>query len=115
DTFDNKFYMSSIASHPSGNMLDFVEALYKHSKEATDEDGEVTEPFVVLAEKAYKDSGFKWKIETVLSKFIGSDAELYYQEIRNVRSKGLTVVTIDEVTNAERVVDGLKSSSNTAP
>jgi len=116
DKFDEKFYLSSIASVPTGNMLNFVEALYKHTKAATNEDGEVTLPFVELAELAYKDSGYKRdKIETVLSKFIGKDPELYYQEIRSVRSRGLTVVTLDEVTNAKRVVEGLKNSPYTGP
>ena len=37
--FDGRFYMSSANSAPTGLMLDFIEALYKLSKEATDEKG----------------------------------------------------------------------------
>lgn len=115
DTFDDKFYLSAVGSIPTGNMLDFVEALYKHTKEATNDVGEVILPFSELAQLAYKDSGFKWKLDTVLSKFKDSNAELYYQEIRNIRSKGLTVVTIDDVSNAKKTVEGLKNSTNTGP
>src|SRR5690349_15254125 len=105
DTFDNKFYMSSLAKAPTGKMLDFVEALYKRTREATDDDGNVTKEFKELAAEAHKDSGFDWKLDVVLGKFIGRGPEIYYKEIRNVRSKGLTVVTVDDVTNAERIVE----------
>lgn len=114
DEFDNRFYMSSIASAPTGNMLAFVEALYKHTKEATNEAGDITKEFSEIAALAYKDSGFKWKFELVISKFEGSDAEIYYNEIRKIRGKGLTVVTVDDVTNAERIVDELKTNEFTA-
>lgn len=114
DLFDDRFYLSSIAKTPTGNMLALVEALYKHTREATNVDGEITKEFGDLFELAYKDSGFKLKMETVLNKFVGSDAEIYYQEIRNVRGRGLTVVTPDEVTNAEKIVEELKTNIVTA-
>lgn len=114
DLFDNRFYMSSIAKTPTGNMLALVEALYKHTREATNVDGEITKEFGDLFELAYKDSGFKLKMDTVLNKFVGSDAEIYYQEIRTIRGKGLTVVTSDEVTNAERIVESLRTNQFTA-
>lgn len=115
EKFDDKFYMSSLASAPTGLMLAFTEALYKRSKEATNENGEITKEFSELAELAYKDSGFKIKLEAVLGKFIGSDAEIYYKEIRQIRAKGLTVVTTDDVTNAEKTVDELLTNEFTAP
>lgn len=113
--FDDKFYMSSITKAPTGLMGDFVEALYKRTTEAIDEGGNVTKEFAEIAEQAYKDSGFKIKLEAVLGKFIGSDAEIFYKEIREVRSKGLIVVTIDDIANAEKVVAELKSNEFTAP
>jgi hypothetical protein len=115
DTFDDKFFMSSCATTPTGLMLEFVEALYRVTKEATDEFGTVTRPFNELAEEAYKLSGFKIKYEAVLTKFMGSDAEIYYNEIRTVRSKGLTVVNTAEVSIAEKIVEQLKTNSTTAP
>jgi hypothetical protein len=113
--FDDKFYMSSCASTPTGLMLDFVEALYRHTRDATDEDGKVTRPMNELLEDAYKDSGFKIKYEAVIGKFIGSDAEIYYNEIRRVRTLNLTVVNTMEISIAEKIVEQLKTNSTTAP
>jgi hypothetical protein len=92
EEFDGRFYLSALASAPTGLMLDFVEALYRHSANATDEFGNITREFEDIARDAYVDSGFKIKFEAVLSKFISSDNELYYQEIREIRSKGLKML-----------------------
>ena len=113
--FDDKFYMSSCTSTPTGLMLDFVEALYRHTRDATDEDGVVKTPMNELLEAAYKDSGFKIKYEAVITKFIGSDAEIYYNEIRKVRSQNLTVVNTTEISIAEKIVEQLRINSTTAP
>lgn len=110
EEFDGRFYMSSCATSPTGLMLAFVEALYKHTEAVTNEDGEVTEEFEEICKSAYIDSGFKIKIEAVLTKFIGSDAEIYYKEIREVRSKGLTVITTEDVQNSEKIVNELKNN-----
>jgi hypothetical protein len=45
---------------------------------------------------------------------MGSDAEIYYKEIREIRSKGLTVVTIQDVANAEKIVNELKNNPVTS-
>jgi hypothetical protein len=113
--FDDKFYMSSCASTPTGLMLDFVEALYRHTRDATDEFGVITRVFTDILQDAYKDSGFKIKYEAVVTKFIGSDAEIYYNEIRQVRSKNLTVVNTMEISIAEKIVEQLRINSTTAP
>jgi hypothetical protein len=113
--FDDKFYMSSCTSTPTGLMLDFVEALYKHTRDATDENGIVTTPMNELLEAAYRDSGFKIKYEAVITKFVGSDAEIYYNEIRTVRSKNLTVINTTEVSIAEKIVEQLRINTTTAP
>lgn len=112
--FDNRFYMSTCASAPTGLMLAFVEALYKHTALATDEFGEVSRSFEDICKDAYAESGFKIKFEAVLSKFVGSDAEIFYKEMREVKSKGLTVITTDDVTNAERIVTELRTNPITA-
>ena len=112
--FDERFHLSTCMSTPTGLMLEFVEALYKHTTEATAEDGTVTRSFEDLCKDAYTDSGFKIKLDVVLGKFIGSDAEVYYKEIREVRTKGLTVVTTQDVTNAEKIVTELKTNPVTA-
>ena len=112
--FDSKFHMSVISSTPTGLMLDFVEALYKYTAAATNEDGVLTRNFEEICRDAHADSGFKIKLDAVLNKFMGSDAEVYYKEIREVRSKGLTVVTTQDVTNAEKIVTELKTNPITA-
>jgi hypothetical protein len=115
ELFDDKFFPSVCESVPTEGMLKFVEALYKHTKESTDEFGEVTRSFEDISRDAYADSGYKINYEAVMKKFIGSDAEVYYQEIREVRSKGLTVVSLKDATNAERIVEELQNNSITAP
>jgi hypothetical protein len=113
--FDEKFYMSSCASTPTGLMLDFVEALYRVTRDCTDENGVVTKDFTDISQEAYVISGFKIKYEAVIGKFFGSDAEIYYNEIRMVRTKNLTVINTMEVSIAEKIVEQLKTNSTTAP
>lgn len=113
--FDDKFYMSSCISTPTGLMLDFVEALYRVTRDATDEKGKITRNFADISLEAYEKSGFKIKYEAVIGKFIGSDAELYYNEIRMVRTKNLTVVNTMEISIAEKIVEQLKTNSTTGP
>lgn len=113
ELFDEKFYMSACVSAPTGLMLSFIEALYKFTKEATDEDGNVTRSFEDISKDAYAESGFKIKYDAVIAKFIGSDAEIFYNEIRKVRTNGLTVVTTEDVTNAEKIVEELRNNSVT--
>lgn len=113
--FDEKFYMSSCASTPTGLMLEFAEGLYRVTRDATDEFGVVKKDFADISQEAYALSGFKIKYEAVIAKFYGSDAEIYYNEIRTVRSKNLTVVNTMEVSIAEKIVEQLKTNSTTAP
>jgi hypothetical protein len=113
--FDEKFYMSSCASTPTGLMLDFVEALYKCTELATNDEGKVVIDFSELSLEAYHISGFKIKYEAVMNKFVGSEAEIYYNEIRRVRANNLTVVNTTEISVAERIVERLKTNSTTGP
>lgn len=110
DMFDNRFYMSGSAKAPTGNMLKFVDALYKCTV-----DNENNTSFEDCLKEAYKASEYKWTFEKVLEKFNGSDAEIYYRELLEVKRKGLTIVTLDDVNNAERVVEELKTNEFTAP
>jgi hypothetical protein len=112
--FDERFHLSTCMSTPTGLMLEFVEALYRHTVVATADDGTITRSFEDMCNDAYADSGFKIKMDAVLGKFIGSDAEVYYKEIREVRAKHLTVVTTQEIANAEKIVTELKTNPVTA-
>jgi len=94
-------------------MLEFVEALYRITAAATDGFGVVDRDFGEILEEAYNESGFKIAKEAVLKKFIGSNAEIYYREIREVRAKKLTVITTQDVTNAERIVEALQNNEFT--
>lgn len=110
ELFDERFYMSSCVEAPSALMLAFVNALYKFTKEATDDHGNVTRNFEDISKDAYVESGFKIKYEAVIGKFVGSDAEIFYNEMRTVKSRGLTVVTAEDVTNAEKIVEELRNN-----
>ena len=112
--FDKRFYMSSCVNAPTGLMLEFVNALCKHTEEATSEDGTISRSFEEIARDAYADSGFKIKFDAVITKFVGSDAEIYYNEMRKVKAEGLTVVTTEDVANAEKIVNELKTNHVTA-
>lgn len=113
ELFDEKFYMSACMSAPTGLMLAFVEALYKFTKEATDDYGNVIRTFEEISKDAYAESGFKIKYDAVIGKFVGSDAEIFYNEIRKVRSQNLTVITTEDVNNAEKIVQELRTNSVT--
>ena len=113
EEFDNRFYLSTCISAPTGLMLAFVEGLYKYTMLATNEDGQVTRDFADICKDAHAESGFKIKLDSVLGKFIGSDAEIYYKEMREVKAKGLTVVTTEEIGNAEKIVEELRNSTLT--
>jgi len=112
--FDDKYYMSAAVNQPTGLMLLFVESLYKHAKEATDKEGTVNRTFLEMSTDAYEDSGYKLKYEAVVKKFSESDAVIYFEEICNIRSRNLTVVNAKDVTNAEKVVEGLQNCHFTA-
>jgi hypothetical protein len=114
DEFENKFHMSTVVKVPTGLMLDFVNSLYKQTIEYTNEEGILVKDFTDMCKDAYTESGFKIKLEAVLNKFVGSDAEIYYRELIEVESKGLTVVTLQDVTNAEKIVYELKTNFATA-
>jgi len=114
DRFDDQFFMSSCANIPGGLMGDFVLALVKYTIKYTNEDGVCTEDFMNLAELALADSGFKQSLPTVLKKFYGSDAEVYFNELKLVEFNDLTVVTPDDINNGERIVEELKNNRNTS-
>ena len=108
DKFDERFHMSCCANAPTGLMEAFVEALYSINKASCDEDGNSIRSFEDVSKEAYVASGFKITYEAVIKKFVGSDAEIYYDEIRRVRGANLTVVTLNDVNNAQKIVDELK-------
>jgi len=114
ELFDSKFYMSACVSPPTGLMLGFVEAMYKVTKEKTDENDVVDATFEEIASEAYELSGFKIKLDAVIKKFAESDAMIYFEEICTVRSNNLSVVNANDVNNAEKIVTELQENPITA-
>jgi hypothetical protein len=107
DKFDQKFHESTVTSLPTGNMLLFVEALYKFTRDPN-------YTFEQAVNEAYKESGYKWTLDRVLTNFKGSDAEIYFNEICTARDKGLTVITLQDIDNAEKIVEELKTNEVTS-
>jgi len=113
EKFDDRFHMSACVKPPSGLMLKFVEALYDLTEEATNENGVVTRDMDDLMREAYERSGYTISYSRVVGNFVSSDAEIYYNEIRVVRSKGLIPVTADDVANSEKIVEVLRTNQFT--
>lgn len=111
ETFDHKYMMSICQKIPTELMLTFVQALHKHTILSI-VDGEVTEEFSSLAQKAYNDSEFKITLPAVMNKFTGKDPEDYYKELRESHSKGLEVVCIDDITIANSIVTTIRQDEN---
>jgi hypothetical protein len=110
DLFDSKFYLSAIAKTPTGKMLDFVNALVKLTLISVNENGEVTRTFEDIATEARTIAEFDWSLKVILDKFFGKDPEIFYGEILKVKANKLTVVGIQDITNAEKIVEELKNN-----
>lgn len=106
--FDEKFHLSACATSPTGLMLAFVDALYEATIEAIDEEGVLTKTFEQLTREAYTKSGYKLSYEVVLNKFVDSDNQIYYDEMLKLKLSGKTLVTLDDVTLSEKIVEELK-------
>lgn len=114
ELFDDKFYMSSCIESPTGLMLEFVNHLCNLTIESI-VDGEITKDFEELSKEAYKLARYKLSYEAVIKSFTspsksGDIPEHYYQELLKVTLNNLTVVTTQDVTNAENIVSELKNN-----
>lgn len=112
--FEEKFSLSTCSERPTGKMLDFVSALARHTKAATDDEGIMREEFIAIARLAHLDSGFKWGLERVLKDFSGGEAELFYQELCVALVTGKIVVTAADIEHANRIVTSLRTSEFTS-
>lgn len=111
--FDNKF-VSINTSKGSGQLADFGDELWKLTKGCL-EDGVQTREFLDLAKDAFNkvkynkngdEVAFKGKtFDSILEKFDGSNEEMLYKERRD--KIGYLVVTLDELSKAERISDML--------
>lgn len=121
ENFDSKFYMSTCTNPPTANMLVFTESLYKHTVSNMDENGIVTEEFSNLVDLAYIDSGYKISKEKVLENFTkpnknnGETPEMYYNQLREARSRNLQICCVDDITIAEKAVNLVLHDEFTGP
>lgn len=119
EEFDSK-YIVTIAVRPSGQMETFVNFMYRLTKEATNDMGDLTRTILELMTDAYEllrnttaNKKLRDSFETFQKKFIidrvGFD---YYTELRDRGDK--LVVTSEEVEQAHKVVDYLVNHPHTS-
>lgn len=104
--FDSLFFMSSMVKEPTGMLGDFI---WKMSELVAD--GSTFEDAFPIA---YEASGFKISMSAIANKLEKPDNQIFYEECLNVNALGMTLVTTDDVTNAERIVEKLKNAPNTS-
>jgi hypothetical protein len=112
EKLDTDYYISTVENRPTGKQLDFTQKLFDYTIESIDEDGTITHDFMESAQKAYDAAECKTpKFENFMEKWKDSNANNYYDEL--LGSYGKTLVTIEEMTNAEKVVDKLRTNQFT--
>lgn len=121
DEFDNKFTLS-ITSTPKPQYKKLIDELMNVTARSLNDSGEVTRDLEDMLEEAYNNVKFdrngnivEFKrdgFEVVKGKFMGSDMEIYYKQLRGAHDK--EVVEPLTIENALRVVNELRSNSVTA-
>lgn len=113
EEFDTRFFRSTGEDKPTGQMLDFVNELYKELMNSLDENGVVTREFDEMCQAAYNTVGFKRdSLEKVKQRFI-TEGKAYFDEIVEVRPKKLQVITAQDYTNALNIIEGLRTNEFT--
>ena len=101
--FEVRFFITSVESIPGDKMGEFVELLYKNQKNNPDS------PFEDIMKKTYEECSFKLPFQTVVKKFVGSDAEIYYKELLEIREKKLIPVSLKDVEIAQAIANKVKN------
>ena len=114
DRFDDLFFMSSCVKIPGGMLGDFIYFLSEIISENTDDDGVLDGDFEDHAKEAYTKSGFKLAFASVLKKLDDPENRIYYEECLKVNYYGMSMVTAQDVTNAEKIVEALKEGIATS-
>lgn len=117
DEFDNRFAMA-ITDVPKGQYGKLVDELMKVTVECLNEQGEVTREIEDMLKDAYNKVKYdrvgtivdfkRDTFEKVKEKFIGSDLEMYYRQLREAHGK--EVVEPSMVNNALAVINSLKTN-----
>lgn len=111
-------YTLSIAQVPTGQYGKFVEELMKVTVESINENGEVTRDLEDMMLDAYNNVKFdrngnivdfkRDNFEVVKRKFLGSDLEVHYRQLRE--SHGKTIIELSTLENAQSIVSELKTN-----
>ena len=117
--FDDEFFMSSLVTVPGGMLGDFIWNLSEEVGKFSGGDEYIADHlddgvFEAFARKAYTKAGFKIKFETVIKKLDDPNNGLYYKECLQVNASNMTMVTPQDITNAEQIVAELKSNPITS-
>lgn len=111
ERFDDMFFMSSCVKIPGAMLGDFIYKLAELVAENSDKEGF---DFETVAREAYVFAKFKIKFETVLAKLEDPENKLYYEECLKVEHLGMTMVTVQQIENAERIVESLRTTPQTS-
>jgi hypothetical protein len=114
---ENRFSVS-IAQPPTGQYGKFVDQLMKVTIQSINENGEVTRELEDMMLEAYNNIKFdrngnvvdfkRDSFEVVKSKFVGTELELHYRQLRE--SYGKTIIEIGDIEKAQAVVMELNSN-----
>lgn len=117
DDFDKRFALS-VTDVPKGQYKKLVDELMKVTEQCLGDQGEVTRDIEELLQDAYRNVKYDFAgnivdfkrdtFEVVKKKFIGSDLELYYKQLRESYGKDVIESTMVDVALA--VINELKSN-----
>lgn len=110
DTFNEQFLVAS-TNVPTGQMLEFTNALYQLTVKSTNEYGDLCKDFELLLQEAYDIVGFKRdKIEKIKERFVAEGMD-YYQELRDKGNK--LVISSNEFDWASNLADYISNHPHT--
>src|SRR5581483_6503604 len=121
EEFDSR-YALSVSKVPTGQWGKLMDELWAVTLANLNANGEVTKEVEVMLEEAYNNVKFdrrtgeavafkRESLEKVKEKFPGSDAEMYYRQLRE--SHGKTIIELQELENAQAVVQELRTNDFT--
>lgn len=121
EEFDNRYAMS-VSKVPSGQWGKLMDELWAVTLANLNANGEVTKEVEDMLEEAYNNVKYdrrtgeavafkRESLEKVKEKFPGSEAEMYYRQLRE--SHGKTILDLSELETAQAVVQELRTNEFT--
>lgn len=107
--FNDKFIVGN-CKPPTGQMLQFVEEVFKLSVIDVNGWKEVIELTPEILKQAYDNVNFKRDTFDKICLRFETEGKDYYKELIELRRHGKTVISIDDLNNAKRVDEGLRKS-----